>query len=294
MDFKQKLKYLQDIINIYMDKNIPSNHKYISTILKSMRYSVFAGGKRLRPVLMMGVGEMFGCSQENILPYAAGIEMIHTYSLIHDDLPAMDNDDYRRGRPTNHKVYGEGMAVLAGDGLLNFAFEHMLEHAYSMNDKKYVCAVLEIARGSGIFGMIGGQVVDLESEGKNVDMELIEYMHSNKTGALIKSSVNAGAIIGGASDDDIKRLTDFSMNLGLAFQIVDDILDVIGDEKKLGKKIGSDYKKNKSTYANMVGLDNAKKKAQELTSHAMDQISCYGQRGEFLCSLTENLLNRDY
>lgn len=294
MDFQEKTKYFQDCIKCYLDKIIPKQHEYINTILDSMRYSILAGGKRLRPILMMGVGELYECCMEDILPYAAGIEMIHTYSLIHDDLPGMDNDDYRRGRLTNHKVYGEGIAILAGDALLNFAFEHMLEYAYKRNEMKYVKAALEIAHASGINGMIGGQVVDLECENKKVNIEVLNFMHNNKTGALITASVKAGAIVSNASSEDLKRLTDYAHDLGLAFQIVDDILDMIGDEKKLGKKTGSDSKNSKATYISMVGMDNAKLTAKKLTSNALNQIMYYGERSEYLCQLTEYLLNREY
>lgn len=294
MDFDTELKQYQNDINDYLDKTIPSDDKHIGTILSSMRYSVFAGGKRLRPVLMLGTAEIFDCPFENIMPYAAGIEMIHTYSLIHDDLPGMDDDDYRRGKPTNHRVYGTGMAILAGDGLLNFAFEHMLEHAYKNNGGKYVKAVLEIAHASGIHGMIGGQSVDIENTGKPMSMELIKYMHKNKTGALIKAAVKSSAIISGADDDDIKRLGLYGSNLGLAFQIIDDILDVCGDDKKLGKDTGSDASNNKATYVSLYGIEKSKDAAASLTEKAICALKHYGDRAQFLYKLTDYLLKRDF
>jgi len=294
MNFNERINQMQCSINAYIDSIIPMEHKYIQTILDSMRYSVFAGGKRLRPILMLSVGELFACPEVDILPYAAAIEMIHTYSLIHDDLPAMDNDDYRRGKPTNHKVYGDSMAILAGDGLLNLAFEHMMEYAYSKNDMKYIKAAIEIAKASGIHGMVGGQVVDIESENKVIDSNLMTYMHKNKTGALITAAARVGAIIPGAVDEDLNRLTDYAKDLGLAFQIVDDILDVTGDEKKLGKKTGSDAKKSKATFVSIMGIDNAKEAAKCVSNRALDSIKFYGQKAEFLVQLTDYLLNRDY
>jgi geranylgeranyl diphosphate synthase type II len=294
MEFKEKIKYYQDVINEYIEASIPSNHKYINTILSAMRYSIFAGGKRLRPILMLGVGEIYGCPIEDILPFAGGIEMIHTYSLIHDDLPAMDNDDYRRGKPTNHKVFGEGMAVLAGDALLNFAFELMLSYAASKKNVKYTKAALEIASSSGIYGMIGGQVVDIEHEGIETDRETMDFCHNCKTGALISASVMAGAIISNAPEKDIPHLSCFARNLGLAFQIVDDILDVTGDESKLGKKTGSDEKMNKSTYVTMYGVEQSRKIAQELTLKARENLKALGYETEFLQNLTDYLLCREY
>jgi len=294
MEFNLKLKTHQENINKYLDSIIPSEHKYIKTILDSMRYSIFAGGKRLRPVLMLGIGELYDCPEDHIMPYAASIEMIHTYSLIHDDLPAMDNDDYRRGRLTNHKVFGEGMAILSGDALLNYAFENMLEFASLKKEFKYIDAAFEIARASGIHGMICGQVVDLENENKTIGKELMDYMHSKKTGALIIASVRAGAIISGASPDDLSILTSYAQKLGLAFQIIDDILDIVGDEKKLGKKTGSDIKKNKATYVSMLGLEKSREMAKELSYEALDHIKIFNDRGQFLIELTEYLLNRDF
>lgn len=294
MTFNEKLKKYQETINDYLDMIIPADSKYINSILDSMRYSVFAGGKRLRPILMLGTGEIFGCSEDIILPFAAGLEMIHTYSLIHDDLPAMDDDDYRRGKLTNHKVYGEGMAVLSGDALLNFAFEHMLSFAASKGDIKFTKASLEIAVSSGIYGMIGGQVIDIEHENKPMDGETLKFMHSCKTGALIKASVRCGAILSGAGERDMEMLTNYGTNVGLAFQIIDDILDVAGNEKKLGKKTRSDIKKNKPTYVSLYGIEKSRKAAADLTADAMSSLEGFGTQAGFLRDLTEYLLGRDY
>lgn len=294
MEFNEKQKSLQDTVNRYIDTIIPKGNMFIGKVLDSMRYSIFAGGKRLRPILMLGVGEIFDCPEEKLLPYAASMEMIHTYSLIHDDLPAMDNDDFRRGKLTSHKVYGEAMAVLTGDGLLNFAFEHMLEFACKMNDMKYTQAALEIAQASGIRGMIGGQVVDIEYTGKKVSKETMEYMHENKTGALITASVKAAAIISEAAQDDLIRLTSYAHDLGLAFQIIDDILDVIGNDKKLGKKTGSDINNQKSTYVSMYGIEKSREFARQLSDSALNRIKHYDKKAVFLKQLTIFLLNRDY
>jgi geranylgeranyl diphosphate synthase type II len=259
-----------------------------------MRYSIYAGGKRLRPILMLATGELFDHPYEDILPFAAAIEMIHTYSLIHDDLPAMDNDDFRRGKPTNHKVYGDSIAVLAGDGLLNLAFEQMFEHISVNVESRFVLAAGEIAHASGIHGMVGGQVVDIENQGHTVDEHTLDFMHINKTGALITAAVRAGAIISSAPSEELIRLTEYSKDLGLAFQIIDDILDVTGDESKLGKSIGNDSRNNKATYVSMHGLESARETARRLSDGAFDKISHFGKKGEFLGCLTQYLLSREY
>jgi geranylgeranyl diphosphate synthase, type II len=294
MDFNEKFKFIQNNINTYIDQLIPKQHQFLDKLFNSMRYSLLAGGKRLRPVLMLGVGEIFDCPLDDIMPFAASIEMIHTYSLIHDDLPAMDNDDYRRGRLTNHKIYGDAMAILAGDGLLNYAFENMLQFASQKNNMKYIKAAYEIGRAAGVYGMIGGQAVDVENEGHVISKEVMDFMHNNKTGALITASVTSGAIISEAGADDLARLSDYAHDLGLAFQIIDDILDVIGDEKKLGKKTGSDSINEKATYVSMYGIDKSKEIAKQLSERAINRIQYYGDKALFLKQLTEFLLNRDY
>lgn len=294
MDFSNKLKSLQDAVNTYIDNCIPIENMPINTILSSMRYSLFAGGKRMRPVLMLGVGEIFNCPIDDLMPYAAGMEMIHTYSLIHDDLPAMDNDDYRRGKLTCHKMYGEAVAILTGDGLLSFAFEHMLNFACKKGDSKYTQAACEIAHASGVLGMVGGQIVDIEYTGKEVSEEIMNFMHNNKTGALITASVKVPAIISEVSKDDLIKLTSYAHDLGLAFQIIDDILDVTGDDKKLGKKTGGDISNKKATYVSMYGIEKSREIAKQLSERAIDEINNYGNKAEFLNQLTLYLLNRDY
>ncbi|KPU44909.1 farnesyl diphosphate synthase [Oxobacter pfennigii] len=294
MQFKEKLEDMQAKINSYLNSIIPRDEAYINNLLDSMRYSLFAGGKRMRPILMLTVGEIFDCKAEFILPFAAAVEMIHTYSLIHDDLPAIDNDDYRRGKLTNHKVYGEACAILSGDALLNFAYEHILDFSLKYNDTRFIAASYEISKAAGIYGMIGGQVVDIENENKPCDIKTVEYMHKNKTGALITASVRSSAVISRVNADDLTRLTDFAQKLGLAFQIIDDILDVVGDDAKLGKKHGSDLKSNKSTYVSLVGLKSSREMAARLTNDALNLISFYKEKAEFLYMLTEYLLNREY
>ncbi|HBM79853.1 MAG: polyprenyl synthetase family protein [Clostridiales bacterium] len=294
MDINKRIIEISNSVGDYLKKIIPSEHKYINTILNSMRYSTFAGGKRLRPVLMIGSSELFGCPAADVMPFAASIEMIHTYSLIHDDLPAMDNDDYRRGKLSNHKVFGEGMAILTGDALLNFAFENMVEYAYQKNQRKYVRAAFEISRAAGIYGMIGGQVVDLECENKKISEDILKYMYNNKTGALIKAAIRSGAIIAGAGEDDIEKLTRYGENLGFAFQIVDDILDVIGDRKTMGKETGSDEVNKKATYVSMHGIKESMKMARFLSEKAMEDIDYFGQKAEFLKGVADLLLSRNY
>ena len=226
MDFKEELKEKVKIVDEYMEKFLPPEDKYPEIIHKAMRYSVFAGGKRLRPIMVMEACRAFGGDVEKAMPFACAIEMIHTYSLIHDDLPALDNDDYRRGRLTSHKMFGENMAILAGDALLHHAFETMAEACVKMNDIKYTKAMLAIAQGAGINGMVAGQVVDVISEGKEIDKDTLDYIHKNKTAAMIIGALKAGAEIGGASDEEIKNIERVGELVGVAFQIQDDILAV--------------------------------------------------------------------
>ncbi|MBQ7986857.1 MAG: polyprenyl synthetase family protein [Clostridia bacterium] len=259
-------------------------------IYQAEEYSLMAGGKRLRPVIMMMTAKMCGKSPELVLPFAAAIEMIHTYSLIHDDLPAMDNDDLRRGKPTNHKVYGEAMAILAGDALLTKAFETAASFDDETVSKERVLrAISTLAIASGDNGMIGGQVVDIES--RNEDEELLKYLHSLKTGALIRASGVIGAILAGATEEQIKAVDSFCENLGIAFQIQDDILDVTGSEEELGKPIGSDAENDKSTYVTLFGVEKAEKLAEEYTNKAIESLSIFEENGE-LVALAERLMGR--
>lgn len=295
MNFKEELKNrvanIEDLLNGYM----PKVEGYQKTIFDSMNYSLKAGGKRLRPILTLEACKLVGGNEKDAYPFAVAIEMIHTYSLIHDDLPALDNDDLRRGRKTNHKVYGEAMAILAGDGLLNYAYEIMLRESLSKGEsEKYLKAINEIAKASGIYGMIGGQVVDIESEGKSIDMEKLDFIHMNKTAAIIIGCMRAGAIIGGASEEELENVTKYAKNIGLSFQIVDDILDIVGDEAKLGKKVGSDIDNEKSTYPSLIGLEKSKETANKLIAEAKMSIDYINKDSEFLNNLADYIVDREY
>lgn len=288
-DFKCELQIKQDKINSYLSNIFEANN--IDSIVNAMKYSLMAGGKRIRPVLAVSFCEALGGSDDDIIPMACSIECIHTYSLIHDDLPEMDNDDYRRGKLTNHKVFGQGMAVLAGDGLLNTAYEIMFEairaHNYS---KQYVDAAYTIAKAAGVSGMVGGQAIDITSEGKKIDENTLHEMHKLKTGALIKAPCIVGTIIAGRYDM-LNAVNEYGDNLGIAFQIIDDILDFTGDSKKLGKSVGKDKEENKPTFVTVYGLDKSRKLALEYSSKAIESIKSI-DNNEFLLELTKTLLNR--
>lgn len=295
MSFKSSLKYRVDYIEKLLKEHMPEEKGYQKTIFEAMNYSLKAGGKRLRPILTLEACRIVGGNEEDVIPFAIAIEMIHTYSLIHDDLPALDDDDLRRGRPTNHKVYGDAMAILAGDGLLNYAFEIMLKSSIGKeNPAKYLNAINEIAKSSGVYGMIGGQVVDIESEDKKIEMEKLDFIHLNKTAAIIVGCMRAGAIIGDATEEQLENITKYATNIGLSFQIADDILDITGDESKLGKKVGSDIDNNKSTYPSLIGLEKSKEIANDLINEAKTRISNIKGDTEFLNDLAEYIVARDY
>ena len=267
------------------------------TLHDSMVYSLSAGGKRIRPVLLLATCEMFGMNANEALPYACAIEYIHTYSLIHDDLPAMDDDDLRRGKPTNHKVYGEAMAILSGDGLLHSAFEVMTKDMLLYFDKPdklqhRAQACYEIARRSGVRGMVAGQVADIESENKQCSREMLDYIHLNKTAQLITAAIMAGASLAGISFEERKAMSTFGEALGLAFQIVDDYLDVCGDQEAMGKPVGSDAKLNKSTYASIYGIEATISRANELLDRAEEIIAPYYDQAEVLHAVIDQLRNQ--
>lgn len=288
---KEKSKYIESLLNEYM----PIEEGYQATIMKAMNYSLKAGGKRLRPILTLEACKIVGGNEKDALPFAIAIEMIHTYSLIHDDLPALDNDDLRRGKPTNHKVFGEAMAVLAGDSLLNYAFEVMLSNSINKeNPEKYLRAINEIAKSSGIHGMIGGQVVDVESENKTISKDKLDFIHLNKTAAIIIGCMRAGAIIGNANAEELEKITRYGKNIGLSFQIVDDILDIIGDESKLGKHVGSDIENHKSTYPSLLGLEESKAIAKQLIDEAKENIKDLKEDSRFLDGLADYIIDREY
>ncbi|SKC72259.1 polyprenyl synthetase family protein [Maledivibacter halophilus] len=296
MDFKSDLRERKKIVDDAIEELFKDKKGLQRIVVESMEYSMKAGGKRLRPVLLLEACKMVGGNIKDAMPFALGMEMIHTYSLIHDDLPAMDNDDYRRGKPTNHKIYGDGIAILAGDGLLNLAFETMLEKVNSNPNffDRGIRAMHLISKASGINGMIGGQVVDLESEGKEIDIDTLDFIHNHKTSALIEASINAGAVIGGANEREYENLKTYGRSIGVAFQIVDDILDIVGDEKKLGKRIGSDEYNKKSTYPSIYGIDKSKQIASKLIEDAIESLEIFDEKAEFLRSLAKYLEVREY
>ncbi len=295
MKFKERQKLYIGTINNELDKmlKVPDNPQ--KEVYEAMRYSLMAGGKRLRPMLTLAVCEMLGGDLEDALVFGTAIECIHTYSLIHDDLPCMDNDDLRRGMPTCHKAFGETTALLAGDGLLNLAFERMADSTKykSISCETAIRIIAEVSKCSGCPGMIGGQVVDLANESaQNVSEEQLSYMHSLKTGALIRAAAVTGGMIGGADSEQLRSITEFADKLGLAFQIRDDILDFIGDEKVLGKHIGSDMENMKTTYVTLFGIDEAQDRLKEISQQAGEALDSFGEKAEFLKSLTEYLTDR--
>ena len=261
------------------------------TLTEAMEYSLMAGGKRLRPILLMAAADAVGVDGAQFVTTGCAIEMIHTYSLIHDDLPAMDNDDDRRGKLTNHKVYGAGMATLAGDALLTFAFEVMLRQQ-GATEATRLAVVREMSRAAGRNGMVGGQAIDLESEGKHIPMERLREMHMGKTGALFRAAIRSGAILAGATDAQLAALTDYADQFGLAFQITDDILDVVGDEATIGKPVGSDERNHKSTYVTLLSLEKAQALAKETVNAAVAALASFGPEADFLRDLVQMLIER--
>lgn len=290
--FKAYCKEKMPLIDKALQESMQIAHEIAPTIFDSMRYSLFAGGKRLRPILLLAAAETCGVKSDAFVKVACALEMIHTYSLIHDDLPAMDNDDYRRGKLTNHKVYGEGIAVLAGDALLTYAFETMLS-ADGIEPSVLLCVAREIAAAAGPQGMVGGQVIDLESEGKCVPLDMLQTMHRAKTGALFRAAVRGGAILAGASEAELAALTTYAEKFGLAFQITDDILDVVGTAEAIGKPVGSDEKNHKSTYVTLHSVEEARRMAEETVAEAIASLTIFGERGAVLRDLVEYLLKRE-
>jgi geranylgeranyl diphosphate synthase type II len=295
LDFKKELKQRSDYIEILLKEYMPKEEGYQKRVIEAMNYSLSAGGKRLRPILTLEACKAICKNDKDARAFAVAIEMIHTYSLIHDDLPSLDNDDLRRGKPTNHKVFGEAMAILAGDSLLNYAFEIMLSNSIGKeNPNKYLCAIYEIAKSSGIYGMIGGQVVDVESENTLIEKDKLDFIHLNKTAAIMVGCMRAGAIIAGANETQLKNITTYAKNIGLAFQIVDDILDIVGDETKLGKNVGSDIQNNKSTYPSLLGIEKSKIIAKNLIDEAKLSINELDYDTEFLNALADYIISREY
>ncbi|HHW55191.1 MAG: polyprenyl synthetase family protein [bacterium] len=289
--------YLQEkaaSIEDALDRILAEGDTEPSILNEAMRYSVFAGGKRLRPILTIAAAEAVGGREEDVMTAACAIELIHTYSLIHDDLPAMDDDDYRRGRPTNHKVYGEALAILAGDALLTKAFEILAGCSVPGTAGRLMLRVIgEIAEAAGARGMVGGQTLDILSEGKAVDARTLFYIHKNKTGALLRASVRTGAILAGAGEEELTALTSFAEEFGLLFQITDDILNVVGDSSKMGKPVGTDAQRAKATYPALYGLDGARKMAREGKERALAALDSFDSKADPLRLLVSYLLERE-
>ena len=279
-------------VNGALDKFLPSEKTRPATIHKAMRYSLFAGGKRMRPALVLAAAAACGGRAADAMPLACAVECIHTYSLVHDDLPAMDNDDYRRGKLTNHKVFGEGIAVLAGDALLTQAFE-IAAKSKGWPRYSHQQIILEIAKASGSLQLIAGQVADLEGEGKKTSVDQLRYIHERKTSALLCCSVRLGGMSANCSAAQLKALTDFGYNVGLAFQVIDDILDITQTTEQLGKTAGKDTKAQKATYPSIVGLEKSRKIATQLTDKAFAALKTFKGKAEALEGLAEFLLKRD-
>lgn len=293
----QLQSYLKERIQLVesaLDRYLPGVETLPTTLHDAMRYSVFAGGKRIRPILMLAACEAVGGEIKNVLPAACAIEMIHSYSLIHDDLPAMDDDDFRRGNPTNHKVYGEATAILAGDGLLTEAFILLSNSDYwgDIPADKYREVIHILAKNSGSRGMVGGQVVDMEMEEKPVDLPTLEYIHTHKTGALILAAIEAGALLGGASVEQRRALCRYGEAAGLAFQVADDILDIVADQSQLGKDVGSDQQRGKATYPALLGLAGARQHAAELRDLAFTALEPFADSARPLREIAGYIVDR--
>ena len=293
-DLEAYLNDRRQLVDAALDRFLPSEDTPPPSVHRAMRYSVLAGGKRLRPILVIAGAELVGAQSSRVMPTACALEMIHTYSLIHDDLPAMDDDDYRRGRLTNHKVFGDAIAILAGDALLTLAFQLVAQNAALTGvDAKVVCDVVaEIAGAAGTLGMVGGQVVDIESEGKTITPEALEYIHIHKTAALLRASLSVGARLGGADAAALAAVGDAGQSLGLAFQIVDDILDVEGSLETLGKTAGSDERKQKVTYPALHGIEASRREARRLIERTKSRLAVFGARSAPVCALADFVVER--
>lgn len=296
MEFSTQLSKKKEYIDSVIKAYIPESKGYQKTVLEAMEYSLMAGGKRLRPMLMLETYHMFGGTDDAILkPFMAAIEMIHTYSLVHDDLPAMDNDEYRRGRKTTHIVYGHALGILAGDGLLNYAFETMAAGLLDLPYDKLVLGVKALkvmADKAGVYGMIGGQVVDVTASETSMEKEKLDFIYELKTGALIEASMLVGAILAGAKEESLKDIKKVALYIGMAFQIQDDILDVTSTMKELGKPIHSDEKNHKTTYVTLLGVEGAGEKVEEYTNKCLSILSKYTEASSFIYALLESLVHR--
>ena len=294
LSLDEYLESRKTLVDQALELYLPAESTEPSVIFRSARYSVFAGGKRLRPILCIGAAEAVGGPIDAVMPAACALELIHTYSLIHDDLPAMDDDDFRRGKPTSHKVFGEAVAILAGDALLTDAFRIIAGRTPvgPVRAETLLQVIQEVALAAGWFGMVGGQVVDIESEGKTPDEKRLNFIHTRKTGALITVSLRAGALLGGADADALDALTEYGRHAGLAFQIADDILNVEGDAKALGKGTGSDRSRGKLTYPALVGVETSKRVAAELVEKAVEDLRAFDERAEPLRRIAQFIVER--
>lgn len=295
MDLKVYLKEQCVLVDAALDRYLPGETELPHSVHKAMRYSVFAGGKRVRPILMLAACQAVGGDTGRAIPAACAMEMIHTYSLIHDDLPAMDDDDFRRGNPTNHKVFGEAIAILAGDALLTEAFKLASDPRFAggCEPSGLLAVIHEIASCAGSYGMVGGQVIDMESEGQpDIDLATVQYIHTHKTGALIKASVVAGALLGGAAGEQLAAITRYGEAAGLAFQIADDILDIEGTTEEIGKDAGSDQARGKATYPAVMGLAAAKEEAQSMMDEALRALEMFGAEADPLREIARYIVQR--
>lgn len=290
-DLKTYLESQKSIVEAALDRSLSIRKP--EKIYEAMRYSLLAGGKRLRPILCLATCELLGGTTAMALPTACALEMIHTMSLIHDDLPAMDNDDYRRGKLTNHKVYGDDIAILAGDGLLAYAFEYVATQTQDVPSERLLQVITYLSHAVGAEGLVGGQVLDLESEGKNdISAETLTFIHTHKTGALLEACVLSGAVLAGATEEDLEGLAKYAQNIGLAFQIIDDILDITATGEELGKTAGKDLKAQKITYPRLWGLEASRKQAQELIDVAIEKLNPYEIKGEPLRAIANYIITR--
>jgi geranylgeranyl diphosphate synthase, type II len=294
LELKTYLAKRKEAVDEALKNLFPAPQGPAADVVEAMAYSLFAGGKRLRPILCMAGAEAVGGNERSVLPVACALELIHTYSLIHDDLPVMDNDDLRRGKPTNHKVFGEAVALLAGDGLLTEAFRLMSDPdlAKAVEPVSLLRVIRRVAAAAGCDGMIGGQVVDIQMEGKQVEPSTLEFIHTHKTGALIAASVASGAILGGGKEEEVEAITRYGRHIGLAFQVADDILDVEGDSEKLGKGVGGDVRKQKITYPSVMGLASSKEIQKTLCEQAVEALRMFDEKAAPLRKIAVYIIER--
>ena len=294
MDIHQYLDQQRQRVDHYLEHSLPASLRNPEQLYEAMRYSLLAGGKRVRPILTIATAQALGYDDDAMLPFAASLEFIHTYSLVHDDLPAMDDDDYRRGRLTNHKVYGDGMAILAGDALQTMAFELCSQDAgpHSLTTSQQLQIVRELAFGSGHQGMVGGQVMDIQAENQKVELAHLQKIHAHKTGQLIRAAVRIGGIIGGASSTQLDNLTGYAEDIGLAFQIADDVLNMVGTREELGKDAGTDEKRGKQTYPSFFGVEGSKKLGEDCVERAMTRLESFDQQADPLRQIASYIIER--